>query len=679
MNIIWFLQVFVLLLLFVNQESSTVAASASADYRNSSSASDGGRSSSASTARASTTSYLGTSVNSNGSGWFRHSSQQIKSPSSLPDGYTSDRSTLALLSHPAQCKRCQQPTFGLHDCDEVDVCQNCLMRDRCSGGGGYIRNSDLDDVSDLVCSAGTSSPTANLLSLNDLFCRKFAVDNQHKSRMVLVHPRGTAEVDSESDDMTSAREARSEREGGGASASTLSLNDLLDDDSDSSDLSTPEGCDNLSISDYEQLVVDGCPTALADNSSLLPPPPLSLLHSGYSPSTEAKYVFIPVEEDERNVDSSTDSSDYTNLADDETMVSALRNPVTSCVASSGQNVLSAVPGKVCNGSDRNSVRTSQQSDIILPEKTRVCLSNSHMLVSGPNGIHRPTVLLTRRRKRASLAASAIVHSIQQNGDNPFMNLSSHGLPFLKSSGCGARTVVLYKDFPEGNGTGSSDECPSLESLDQPGFRSSDGGDTVVCEKPFSSQDDGYCTAKSNVAVQLACCQHLSKITSSSEVDSSVDGVSLQNLSEVGDSMSISAALPEHFTNSQQEKPTYFDCPIVSRVQLESSQNHLDTLIGVVDSSDLETDVGDGPERYSSQSSLRSLPCQSSLPLGSVMIETCRLPLQSVENSANDVAEYRYDRRHVIHEVDGDVQQAIDMFAFLDDQDSSANAASNTSQ
>lgn len=84
----------------------------------------------------------------------------------------------------------------------------------------------------------------------------------------------------------------------------------------------------------------------------------------------------------------------------------------------------------------------------------------------------------------------------------------------------------------------------------------------------------------------------------------------------------------------------------------------------------------GPEQHSSQSSLRSLTNQSSVALGSVMIETCRLPLQSVENHTNGPVGYAFSRRH---ETDGDVQQAIDMFAFLDDQEPSANAASNTSR
>ena len=572
---------------------------------------------------------------------------------------------MALPAHPVQCKRCQQSECGLQDSNGVEECQNCLMHDRCNDGGGYVRNSDLDDVSDLVFCVGMPSPASELLSLNDLFCHKFTVDNQRKGRIVLMHPQSTTEVDSESDDMTSAREARSERHGGGATASTLSLNDLLDDDTGSSDPSTPEGCDNLSISDYEQLVIEGCPTALADNSSLLPPPPLSLLYNGYSPSTQAKYVFIPVEENERHIDSSTDSSDYTNLADDEATASGLQNPAMSRATSSSKNVPSAVSGKPLNGTDHNSIKTCQQSDIV-PEKTHSCLTSRHMLVNGPNGVHRPTVLLTRRRKRASLAASAIVHNIQQNGTCQLTNLSSDGQPFSKSNGCGPRTVVLYKDCLDGSGTGSSDDCGSLESLDQPGFRSSDGGDTVVCEKPFSSQDDGYCTAKSNVAVRLPCCQHLSKITSSSEVDSSVDGISLQQLSEVDDFKSI----------SQNENLNLFRCPVVSRVQSENSQSHLGMLLDVVDSTNPETDVG--PETSSSQSSPSSFPHQSSLPLASVMTETSRLPLESVENHTNGPVGYTFNRCYVTRELDGDVQQAIDMFAFLDDQESSVNAASNAS-
>lgn len=626
-------------------------------------------------AGASTASYFGTSVHSSGSGWFWHSSQQIKSPSSLPDGCASEPPTSALLSRPLRGKKCRQPACGLQGCD--GVCRNCLSRDRRSDGGGYVRNSDPDDVVDLVCCAGTPSPATELLSLNDLFCRKFAVDSQRTGRMVLLEPQSTVEVDSESDDMTPAREARSDRKGGGATASTVSLNDLLDDDTGSSDPSTPDGCDNLSISDYEQLVIEGCPTLLADNSSLLPPPPLSLLRNGFSPSTHPKCVFIPVEEEDeeekQQVDSSTDSSDYTNLADDEATASGLENPEMTFVTSRTQNILSAVLGKPLNETDQNGIGSSQQSDILL-EKTSP--SSGRMPVNGPNCIHRPTVLLTRRRKRASLAASAIVHSIQQNGDCQFTKLSSDGQPFSKSNGCAPRTVMLCKDCPDGSGTTSSDDCASLESLDPPGFRSSDGGDTVVCEKPFSSQDDGYCTAKSNVAVQLACCQRLSKITSSSEVDSSVDGIYLPNASEADD-LKSSAVLPEQCRRSQNAKLNVFGCPVVTYVQQENSQSRSGTLLGVADSFDPEADAGDvGCERYSSQSSLTSLPHQSSLPLGSVMIETCRLPLESVENCTDSQVGYR---RLVGHEVDGDVQQAIDMFAFLDDQESLENAASNSSR
>ena len=613
-------------------------------------------------------SYLDASVHSNSSGWFWHSSQQIKSPASLPDGYASEPSNLALPSHPLQCRRCQQPGCGLQDGAEVEVCQNCLMRDRCTSDGDYVRHSDLDDV---ISSAETPSPAAELLSLNDLFCRKFAVDSQRNGRMVLLQPQTTAEVDSESDDMTSVREGQSERVGGGATASTLSLNDLLDDDTGSSDPSTPEGCDNLSISDYEQLVLEGCPTTLADSSLLLPAPPLSLLQNGYSPSTRPKYVFIPVEEDKRDIDSSTDSSDYTNLADDESAVSGLQNPVTSGAASNDEIDTSAVSGKPLNGTNQN--RTSEQSDV-LSEITGTCLAGSHVLLNGPNGVHRPTILLTRRRKRASLAASAIVHSIKQNTECRFRNLASDGRPFLKSSGCGPRTVVLYRDFPDGSGTGSSDDCPSLDSLDPAGFRSSDGGDTVVCEKPFSSQDDGYCTAKSSVAVPLACCQHLSKITSSSEVDLFVEGVSSQNSFEVDDFKSVPAP-PEHCTSSPKEQSKPFGCPIVSHTQLVDSRSRSDLLLGEVDSSDADV-RDDGAERYSSQSSLRSLSHRSSLPLGSVMIDTCRFPLESAEGRTNGPVGYGFNQRYIRREVDGEVQQAIDMFAFLDDQESPANAASN---
>jgi len=53
-----------------------------------------------------------------------------------------------------------------------------------------------------------------------------------------------------------------------------------------------------------------------------------------------------------------------------------------------------------------------------------------------------------------------------------------------------------------------------------------------------------------------------------------------------------------------------------------------------------------------------------------------LPLESVENCADGPVGYR---RFVGHEVDGDVQQAIDMFAFLDDQESLEIAASNSSR
>jgi len=521
----------------------------------------------------------------------------------------------------------------------------------------YVRNSDPGDGVDLVCFAATPSPADELLSLDDLFCRKFAVDSQRKGRMVLVQPQSTVEVDSESDDTTPAREARSER--GGATASTLSLNDILDDDTGSSDPSTPDGCDNLSVSDYEQLVIEGCPTMLADNSSLLPPPPLSLLRNGDSPSSRAKCVFIPVVED-----SSPPDSDYTNLADDEAAASGLENAPTSCASTSRQNSMPAVSCMPLNGTDENDVKTSQHA---LFDKTRSYSAGIQ------NGVHRPTVLLTRRRKRASLAASAIVRSIQRNSECQFTNHSSDSQPFTQSNGCSPGTVLLYKDCLNGSGTGSSDDCPSLESLDPPGFRSSDGGDTVVCKKPFSCQDDGYCTAKSNVAVQLACCKQLSKITSSSEVDLSADGVLLLNSSEVNDFKSCSA-LPDHCTNSHIEQSEVFDWPVVSRLRPKNSRTHSDMLlIDVADSSDPETNVGDVcPEHCSSQSSVRS--CQCGVSLGNVTIEACRWPLESVENHTDGPVGCR---RFVGHEVDGDVQQAIAMFAFLDDQESSQNAASNS--
>lgn len=568
----------------------------------------------------------------------------------------------------------------MSDCDGVEICENCLVRDQGSDGGGYVRNSDPDDISDVIGFAQTPSPVAELLRLNDLFCRKFTVDDQYQGRMVLLNPQSTVEADSESDDMTSTREGRSERE---VTASTLSLNDLLDDDSaGSSDPSTPEGCDNLSISDYEQLVIEGCPTALADSSSLLPPPPLSLLHNGYSPSTQVKYMFIPVSEhQQQHADSSTDSSDYTNLADDEATMSDLPNPVSSCATGSGLNASSAVSGQLLNGVNQKGVRTFLQSDV-LPDKDPGCQTSCSMLVNGLNGVHRPTVLLTRRRKRASVAASAFVRGIQQNGECHFTNLSSDGQPRSNSKGCGSRMVVLYKDCLDGSGTGSSDDCGSLESLDPPGFRSSDGGDTVVCDKPFSSQDDGYCTAKSSVAVQLACCQqHLGKITSASEVDTSVDGNSLQNSSEVDDS-TLAQALPGCCTNLHNEKSNVFGCPIVARVQLENSHHrHLDMsgiqLVDVLDSSDLDTDVGDVVhERYSSQSSMRSVPSQSGSSLADVMMETCRRP--PMVESPTDCPVRQWPS--VRHELDGDVRQAIDMFAFLDDHEPSVNsAASNTSR
>lgn len=652
------------------QESSTVAAqSASGDYGNSSSTSASAVSSPSSTARASTTSYVGTSVNSNGTGWFWRPSAQIKPPSSLPNGCILEPPSLPLPSSGrVYCECCQSRGHGLQGFDEVKEHKSCLGRDGHSDVGGYVRSSDVDETSNMVCSA---SPTAELLSLDDLFCRKFTVDNRHKGRMLLVQPQSTVEVDSESDDMTtSAREARSER---GATASTLSLNDLLDDDTGSSDPSTPEGCDNLSISDYEQLVVGGCSATLADSSSFLPPPPLSLLRNRYSPSTQAKYIFIPVRENKQHADSSTDSSDYTNLADNESVTSGLQNPWTSCVAGSSHDFVST--SKLVNGMDWHST-VSHQS-----EKTHTCPTNSHM--SEPNGIHRPTVLLTRRRKRASLAASAIVHSIQQTVDSSSGNCRSERRPLSKSNSCGPRTVLLYKDSLDGNGAGSSDDCPSLESLDQLGFRSSDGGDTVVCEKPFSSQDDGYCTAKSSVAVQLACCQQLSKITSSSEVDSSVDGRFLQDLSEVDDFKSASV-LPEYWTSAQNENSDCFvDAPF-SHIQLESSHSQMCSSqtqqFGLADSFYRETDVaGAGSEQCSSRSSLKPFRLQSGLPLHGAVVETCRLPSESVDNHTSSQVGDGFSQHSVRHEIDGDVQQAIDMFAFLDDQDSSANAASSSSQ
>jgi len=652
--------------LFVNQESSTVAAgSAYADCGHSSSA----KSSPASTTQGSTMSYPGTSVHSNSSAWFWHPSQEMKlpSPSSLPAGCTLELST----SGSFRCEHCRLPGRCLQECVGAKEYENC------PDGGAYVRSSDLDDVSDVLCFARTPSPAAELLSLDDLFSRKFTVDSRHEGRMLLVQPRSTVDVDSESDDMTLAREARSEHEAGGATASTLSLNDFLDGDTGSSDPSTPEGCgDNLSISDYEQLVIEGGPTALVDDSSMLPPPPLSLLRNGYSPSTQAKYVFIPAEDGGQHVDSSTDSSDYTNLADDESMASDSQNPVKSYASSNGHNV-SRVSGKPLNGMDH--VTSSQQLDID-SGKNSTCPTNNHMLVNGLSSVHRPNVLLTRRRKRASLAASAIVRSIQQNGDCRFTSLPSDVRPLLKSNGCGPRTVVLYKDCLDGNGSASSDDCPSLESLDQHGFRSSDGGDTVVCEKPFSSQDDGYCTAKSNVAVQLACCQRLSKITSSSEVGSSADGVFLQDLSDGEDTSSVSAQ-PQHCMNRQNEMPDFFSClPSTSRVQSENFCGHFSVsqsgLPSLVNSSDPEMDVEDvGSRHQSSQSFLR----HSNLHLSSVAARTCSMPLELVENRTVGPAADSINRHSVGCEVDGDVQQAIDMFAFLDNQASPANAASDTSR
>jgi len=542
-----------------------------------------------------------------------------------------------------------------------EPCENCVR----TRGSGYVRSSDLDDLSDLV--GCNPSPTAELLDVDDLFCRKFTIDNRHRGRMVLVNPQTAVEMDSESDDMTSTREARSEHE---ATASTLSLNDLLDDDTGSSDPSTPEGCcDNLSISDYEQLVMEGCPTALADNTSLLPPPPLSLLQNGYSPTTQAKYVFVPISQDRRLVDSSTDSSDYTNLADDEVVASNLPNPDTSCTVGSTQNAVSNQP---LNGTDRDSVLTSQQSDVLAEVSPIGC----HVLVSGLNGVHRPNVLLTRRRKRASLAASAIVCNIQQNGRSQLMNLGGH--PASKSAGVrgGPRTVVLYRDCLDGSGTASSDDCASLESLGgPPGSRSSDAGEIVVCEKPFSSQDDGYCTAKSNVAIQLACCQRLSKVTSSSEVDSFFAGVSLQKSSEV-DNFTTASALPKHCTSSSQnDKLNVFSCPITTRSHSENSYRESGTqLFGELDSSDLETDAADiGPKRCSNRSSTTTYLTQS---CSSVVTETCRLPSDLAESCSNFPSGYR---QTATPELDGDVRQAIDMFAFLDDHEPSADAASNTSR
>lgn len=565
-------------------------------------------------------------------------------------------------------EKCQLPGRGACDCDGAEKCRLCPVRDRhCEGGGGgsYVRSSDLDDVGDMVCSAaGTPSPTAELLSLNDLFCRKFAVDSRHEGRMVLMNPRTAVEPDSESDDVTSARGALGERRGGGATASTVSLNDLLDVDSSSSNPSTPDGCDNFSVSDYEQLVVEGCPNALADNASLLPPPPLSLLRSGHSPSTEVKYVYVPVAEDGRQrIDSSTDSSDYTNLADDESTASGLQNPVTSRAAvSTGRSALPVASCKPVNGTDQHNAGTTYQSGIVA-EKTRTCPASSHVAMNGPNGVHRPTVLLTKRRKRASLAASAIVHGFQPKGESQLTNLSSDGRPFSKSNSYRPRTVVLFKDCLDGSGTGSSDDCRSLESLDQPGFRSSDGGDTVVCEKPFSSQDDGYCTAKSNVVVPLACCQRLSKITSSSEADSTADGIFLDNSSDLNDSRSVSAPLDQHGTKN--EKSDFFG---MSETQL----------LGMANSSDPEKDLGDvNCEHNANQFSLRPYPHQSGISLGEVPVATRKLPSESVERHTDGSVGDGISRHFAGHEFDSDVRQAIGMFAFLDDQESSANAASNS--
>jgi len=652
---------------FLNQESSTVAAgSACVDYENSSSAS--ANSSPVSTARASTTSYPGMSDHSNSSGWFWHPSQQIRSPSSLQ----LELPTSMLPSNRLRCERCRLSGHGLRECVGVEGCRNCPERDRCSDGGGYVQSSDLDDASDVVCSP---SPAAELLSINDLFSRKFTVDSRHEGRMLLVQPQSTVDVDSESDDMTSMQEARSEREGGGATASSFSLNDFLDDDTGSSDPSTPEGGDNLSISDYEQLVIEGCPTALVDSSSMLPPPPLSVLRNRYGPPNQTKYVFIPAANDGRHVDSSTDSSDYTNLADDESVASGRQNPVRSC-AGSDHNIC-AVSGEPLDEMDHHV--TSHQSDAV-PQKTSTCRTDSHMLTNGLNSVHRPTVLLTRRRKRASLAASAIVRNIQQNGDCQFTNFPSDGQPLLKSNSCGPRTVVLYKDCLDGNGSGSSDDCLSLESLDQQGFRSSDGGDTVVNEKPFSSQDDGYCTAKSAVAVQLPCCQRLGKITSSSEVDLSADGVFLQDLSDVDDPSSV-AAQPQRCMSTQKNMLNFFGSQPISHVQSDNFHSQLymsqtDLPVGSVNSSDPETDAGDVNSEYrSSQSSVRTY---YSLPLGSVVIRTCSLPLDSVGNHTVGLAADSSSQRSVNCEVvDHDVQQAIDMFAFLDTQETPANASSNT--
>ena len=389
-------------------------------------------------------------------------------------------------------------------------------------------------------------------------------------------------------------------------------------------------------------------------------------------------MFVAAADGGRHADSSTDSSDYTNLADDDIVASGLQDPVKTCAAGSVHDV-SDVSGKPLDGLDRQT--TYRQSDVV-HERTHSCPTN--VLVNGLTRVHRPTVLLTRRRKRASLAASAIVRSIQQNGECRLVDLPSDGRQPSKSDGCGPRTVVLYRDCLDGHGSASSDDFPSLESLDAPGLRSSDGGDTVVCcEKPFSSQDDGYCTAKSGVAVPLACCQRLSKITSSSEVDSSADGVFLQDVSDSDDSSSVSA-LPRHCASARNDTSNFFGCPPVSRVLREYSHRQSfvsqTELLGLVDSSDPETDVGDVDlERHCSWSSPRPFSRHSSLPLSSVVVRTCSLPMESAENHQSGPAADSFGRHSVCCEVDRDVQQAIDMFAFLDHQESPANAASSASR
>jgi len=204
--------------LFLDQESSTVAAgSACADYGRSSSTS--ANSSPASTGRASTTSYPdGTSsVHGDASGWFWHpSSRDIHSPSTSPAGCAA-RQLSTTSTGDVHCARCQPPGRGGGLRERVgaakECCRNCPQRGD-DGGGGYVRSCDVDDA---LCSAAaveTPSPTAELLGVDDLFSRKFTVDQRHGGRMLLVQPprrRSAADVDSESDDVTAAR---SEREGG---------------------------------------------------------------------------------------------------------------------------------------------------------------------------------------------------------------------------------------------------------------------------------------------------------------------------------------------------------------------------------------------------------------------------------------------------------------------------------